>query len=73
MDNTAALLDKWCSAAREIYLSVDCYSSEKRLYVVDHPYTMPNERYENVARLRQEALDTARDAKADYLLVSREN
>ena len=70
VDNTAALIEEWCSAAKHVYTSVDCHSSSEWIYPTRDPYAMPEEHYLNVARLRQKALEAAREAEADYLLVS---
>ena len=70
MDSTPTLVDQWCKAAETHYLSVDCHSSTEWLYPTRAPFGMPDARYRNVAILRQEALDTAREMGADYLFVS---
>ena len=50
-------------------MSVDCHSSSEWIYPTRDPYEKPNQWYKHVAKLRQKALDTAREAGADYLLV----
>lgn len=41
------------------------------MHADDSPFEMSNEGYEHQARLRQEALDTARKSGADYFFVSK--
>ena len=48
---------------------MDCHTSFKWKYPTSNPYSKPVQRYKNIAWLRQEALETARIAGADYLLV----
>ena len=68
-DNTSAILSEWAAGARHLYASVDLQISDEWLYPTGDPFAMPDERYEHIARLRQEGLDAARTASADYLLV----
>lgn len=70
MDDTGAVLETWCNAAQDIYLSVDCLSSDEIVYNLTHPYSETNEQYIHIAGLQQTALDAARESKADYFLVS---
>ena len=59
-DNTSAILTE------HLYHSVDLKISAEWLYDTEGPFEMPDERYEQFARLRQEGLEAAR---ADYLMV----
>ena len=49
---------------------MDLESLDVWLYPTFDPYEASEERYLNVAQLRQAGLDAARAADADYLLVS---
>ena len=52
------------------YKSVDCHASYQWEYPTRNPFSMPVQRSKNKARLRQQALEAALTAGADYLLVS---
>lgn len=69
-DNTTAMLHEWSQNARHVYANVDFVSMDAWLYPVFDPFAMPEERYLHVAQLRQQGLDAARKAGADYLFVS---
>ena len=70
MDGTPFIMGNWCAVVKRLYLSVDCYTSHVWLYPTRNPSSKPVQRYKNVARLRQQALEAAREAGADYLFVS---
>ena len=55
---------------KELYEAVDFKSSEEWLYSTSEPFKELDERFEHIARLRQEGLEEARKSGADYLLVS---
>lgn len=63
-------MNQWCFKAQRYYKSVDCHVAYKWVYPTLNPYSKSVQRYKNVARLRQQALEAAREAGADYLLVS---
>lgn len=69
-DNTTAILREWTEKAQHLYSSIDLQISEEWLYPNYYPFDMPDERYEQVARLRQKGLEAARSSGADYLFVS---
>ena len=69
-DETAAILQEWSRNVQSLYANVDFYSTSEVSYVTSNPFDMPDERYTLIAQLRQKALDTARTANVDYLLVS---
>lgn len=54
---------------KHFYRCVDLQISEEWLYDTEDPFEMPDERYEQIARLRQAGLEAARAANADYLMV----
>ena len=54
---------------KHLYRSVDLQISEEWLYDTEDPFEMGDERYEQIARLRQTGLEAARATNADYLLV----
>ena len=68
-DNTSAVLTEWVQNAGHLYANVDLQISDKWLYSTEDPFAMPDERYEQITKLRQEGLEAARAADADYLLV----
>ena len=70
MDGTAFALQSWCRAVSELYKSVDCEASYRWTYPTKNPYSKSVHRSKNKARLRQQALEAALTASADYLLVS---
>ena len=72
MDGTAFALKHWCRRVRELYKSVDCHASYTWTYPTRDPYSTSVHRSKNKARLRQQALEAALTAGADYLLVSPE-
>ena len=73
VDGTAFALKHWCRRVRELYKSVDCHASYTWTYPTRDPYSTSVHRYKNKARLRQQALEAALTAGADYLLVSPEH
>ncbi|CAI8006303.1 Procollagen galactosyltransferase 1 [Geodia barretti] len=68
VDGTAFALKHWCRRVRELYKSVDCHASYTWTYPTRDPYSTSVHRYKNKARLRQQALEAALTAGADYLL-----
>ena len=70
LDDTAVLLESWCSAAREAYLSVDCQTLEETVYEPRYPSPNSDDQYRHTATLQQEALDAGRRSGAQYFLVS---
>ena len=69
-DNTSAIFAEWAENVKELYKSVDFKSSEEWLYPTFEPFKEHDERFEHIAKLRQEGLEEARKSGADYLLVS---
>ncbi|CAI8006304.1 Procollagen galactosyltransferase 1 [Geodia barretti] len=68
VDGTASALKHWCRRVRELYKSVDCHASDTWTYPTRDPYSTSINRSKNKARLRQQALEAALTARADYLL-----
>ena len=68
-DNTSAILTEWVERAKHLYHSVDLKISAEWLYDTEDSFEMPDERYKQIARLRQEGLVAARAANSDYLMV----
>ena len=68
-DNTSAVLSEWAEGVKHLYRSLDLQISDEWLYDTEDPFEMPDERYEQIARLRQAGLEAARAANADYLMV----
>ena len=68
-DNTSAVLSEWAEGVKHLYRSIDLQISDEWLYDTEDPFEMPDERYEQIARLRQAGLEVARAANADYLMV----
>ena len=68
-DNTSAILSEWAEGVKHLYHSIDLQISDEWLYDTEDPFEMPDERYEQIARLRQAGLEAARAANADYLMV----
>ena len=69
MDDTGAVVDAWCAAARDVYLSIDCLVSDVIVYSLPHPFSESNEQYVHIATLQQAALEAARHSGADYFFV----
>uniref|UniRef100_A0A672I0X4 procollagen galactosyltransferase n=1 Tax=Salarias fasciatus TaxID=181472 RepID=A0A672I0X4_SALFA len=71
-DNTTAILRDWLIKVQNYYHYVEWRPDEDSRYVCDElgPKHWNNLRYEHVMKLRQAALDTAREIWADYLLVA---
>ena len=70
VDGTIGVMKHWCFKTRKVYKSVDCRASNKWEYPTSQPYSVSVQRSKKKARLRQEALEAALTAGADYLLVS---
>ena len=64
------MLREWSQNAKHVYANVDFENMDAWLYPTFNPFAMPDERFLRVAQLRQEGLDAARKAGADYLFVS---
>ncbi len=69
-DNTTAMLSEWTENVQHLYKQIDYKSSEEWLYPTRDPFKEYDERFEHVAKLRQEGLEAARRSGADYLFVS---
>ncbi len=69
-DNTTAMLQEWSQNAKGTYASINFGYSDAWLYPTFNAYDMPDERYLHMAQLKQQALDAAREIRADYLFVS---
>ncbi|KAM4663760.1 inactive glycosyltransferase 25 family member 3 [Discoglossus pictus] len=71
-DATSEVLQQWLEAVRPLYHSVEwTVQNEPRWYPEETgPKQWPKERYEYVMRLRQKALNYAREKKADYILFT---
>ncbi|KAM6972558.1 procollagen galactosyltransferase 1 [Aplochiton taeniatus] len=72
VDNTTSLLEEWLSNVQDLYHYVEWTPQEKPSVYTDEvgPKHWTNQRYEHVLKLRQAALDTARETWADYFLLS---
>uniref|UniRef100_H3D9C5 procollagen galactosyltransferase n=1 Tax=Tetraodon nigroviridis TaxID=99883 RepID=H3D9C5_TETNG len=71
-DNTTAILRSWLIQVQNDYHYVEWRPDDKSRYAFADetgPKHWNNLRYEHVMKLRQAALDTAREIWADYLLV----
>ena len=69
VDDTATAVSIWCYKVKSLYKSVDCHASNDWIYPTVQPYSQSVQRSKNKARLRQQALETARTAGADYMVV----
>lgn len=71
IDNTTAILRDWLIKVQSYYHYVEWRPDEEHSSFEDElgPKHWNNLRYEHVMKLRQAALDTAREIWADYLLV----
>ncbi|XP_053328841.1 inactive glycosyltransferase 25 family member 3 [Spea bombifrons] len=71
-DATSQVLQEWLEGARPSYRSVEWTAQEVPRWYPEEtgPKHWPNERYENVMKLRQEALNFALRNKADYILYT---
>ncbi|XP_040260742.1 inactive glycosyltransferase 25 family member 3 [Bufo bufo] len=71
-DATLEVLRQWLEAVRPLYRSVVCRAQESPRWFPEEtgPKQWPKERYEHVMKLRQEALDYARENRADYILYT---
>lgn len=71
-DSTVAVLRPWLESVRPLYRSVVWRVQEAPRWYSEEtgPKQWPKERYEHVMKLRQEALDYARENKADYILYT---
>ena len=70
VDGTSSSVNRWCYMSRSQYKSVDCHGSFTWEYPTKKPYSTSVQRSKKKARLRQQALEAALTAGADYLLVS---
>ncbi|XP_025903934.1 procollagen galactosyltransferase 1 [Nothoprocta perdicaria] len=72
-DNTTAVLREWLTRVQGLYHRVEWRPQlEPRAYPGEEgPKHWPSARYEHLMRLRQAALEAARDMWADYLLSQR--
>ncbi|NXK04542.1 GT253 glycosyltransferase, partial [Herpetotheres cachinnans] len=70
-DNTTAMLQEWLGAVGKDYHSVAWKVQEEPSSYPDElgPKHWSDKRYENLMRLKQEALTYAREQQADYILV----
>lgn len=66
-DNTSAILQEWCAGVEPLYSNVDFESSAEWLYPDRDPFQWPDERYDHITKLRQQALDAARAGGHNYL------
>uniref|UniRef100_A0AAR2L8R9 procollagen galactosyltransferase n=1 Tax=Pygocentrus nattereri TaxID=42514 RepID=A0AAR2L8R9_PYGNA len=72
-DNTTYLLRDWLINVQKMYHYVEWRPLEKPRFVKSYdggPKNWPNVRYAHVMKLRQAALDSAREMWADYLMVA---
>ncbi|NXE46432.1 GT253 glycosyltransferase, partial [Casuarius casuarius] len=69
-DNTTAMLREWLAAVGKDYHSVQWRVEEEPSSYPDElgPKHWSDQRYENLMRLKQEALTFAREQRADYIL-----
>ncbi|XP_073397174.1 LOW QUALITY PROTEIN: inactive glycosyltransferase 25 family member 3 [Dendrobates tinctorius] len=69
-DGTLKVLQRWLESVRPSYRSVVWRAQESPRWYPEEtgPKQWPEERYEHVMKLRQEALDYAREIQADYIL-----
>ncbi|KAL4648750.1 procollagen galactosyltransferase 1-like [Arapaima gigas] len=71
VDNTSAVLHEWLTQVQNFYHYMEWRPQEESRSYADEegPKHWTNQRYEHVMKLRQAALDTARDIWADYFLL----
>ncbi|KAL7852006.1 hypothetical protein SRHO_G00177910 [Serrasalmus rhombeus] len=71
VDNTTAMLREWLTNVQNLYHYVEWRPQEDPSEYEDEdgPKHWSNDRYEHVMKLRQAALETAREMWADYFLV----
>ncbi|XP_076842065.1 procollagen galactosyltransferase 1 isoform X1 [Brachyhypopomus gauderio] len=71
VDNTTAVLREWLTKVQNLYHYVEWRPQEEPSEYEDEdgPKHWTNLRYEHVMKLRQAALETARDMWADYFLM----
>ena len=70
-DNTSGLLQEWAGNIRSLYHNVVFEDNVDPDYVKDGKFDeWTDNRYIHIAKLRQRALDVARQQWADYILVS---
>ncbi|XP_068105919.1 inactive glycosyltransferase 25 family member 3-like [Hyperolius riggenbachi] len=71
-DTTVSVLQEWAESVQPLYHSVVWTAQEEpRWYPQETtPKDWPKERYEQLMNLRQEALNYARENKADYILYT---
>ncbi|KAI4883009.1 hypothetical protein NFI96_020591 [Prochilodus magdalenae] len=71
MDNTTAMLREWLMNVQNLYHYVEWRPQEEPSEYEGEagPKQWSNDRYEHIMKLRQAALDAARDMWADYFLV----
>ncbi|XP_064844749.1 procollagen galactosyltransferase 1-like [Oncorhynchus masou masou] len=72
VDNTTAILRDWLVKVQELYHYVEWRPQEEptEYQDADSPKQWTNLRYAHVMKLRQAALDSARDMWADYFMVA---
>ena len=70
LDDTPAVLEAWCTAVRDVYLSVDCQHSKKVVFDVGYPPPDTDEQYRHTAGVQQTALEAGRRSGAQYFFVS---
>ena len=70
VDDTEFAVNEWCSMVQSQYKSVDCHTSLN--FDCEYPVTSftPTQHPKNKPMLKQQALEAALKAGADYLLVS---
>jgi collagen beta-1,O-galactosyltransferase len=69
VDHTATSAIEWCYLIQSQYKSVDCHTSFEQKYSTRNLNSQPRENPKNKAQLRQQALEAALTAGADYLLT----
>ncbi|CAI8043596.1 Procollagen galactosyltransferase 1 [Geodia barretti] len=69
LDDTPAVLEAWCTAVRDVYLSVDCQHSKKVVFDVGYPPPDTDEQYRHTASVQQTALEAGRRSGAQYFFV----
>ncbi|XP_075041197.1 inactive glycosyltransferase 25 family member 3 [Mixophyes fleayi] len=71
-DTTLEVLQKWLESVQPLYNSVVWTSQERPRWYSEEigPKQWPKERYEQVMKLRQQALNYAKEHKADYILFT---
>ena len=68
-DETDKLLAEWKDGVESLYQHVDLYSSMDVVYAESGVNDWPSERFEHLLKLKERALNVAKERRVDYVLV----